>query len=1460
MSDKPDYVRVDGVLYPYGHEDTGLADPPDTIDTSLERPSIPKSEPVQIEIPVLEEPVVTPRDAPQVSKPVVTRRHAPQVSKPTGTPSANAISQEIIRSAIEWGISPDVALGVAESEGLRENPDDGFQSDIIARDGNREQSFGVFQLYLGGGLGNEFESQTGLSVKDPSTIFQQIQWSMEYASKYGWSKWHGAKRVGIKNFQGIGYSEPQPGYLNEPEVEEAPNKSGRLTDPEDGISTIPSLQFLKLNQKDSQGQADHLNSLHKMVRPRVESLMGKFMEVYGPKGYTIQINQSARTAQQQRDLKKTTKGPVGSVDSSWHVDAGAVDFYIFKDGVFDEGRRNNNAYQLLSALASEFGMTNPIKNDVGHFQPVEVPKGRKGASVGDYLRSDEAPTTFAPTSNVPEPRAITDIDRTQDKVIQDAYAEENPTDATERLGQILSEPNGWATTLNNFANKPKSDPDFEISEEEFKELYDSGEWIPELSRARSREEADLMISDTRTRNKIATELDNAGTGVQVARVFATLANPVDALAIVASGPLASAMVIRKVSKVAQVAATAVAGAGIEVGLVSAEAALNPHSELTGTDVLIAASAGLTIGATVGTLARKWPDEAVRLLDNSKRLENEAIQLEVDKVPTTGTSAGAASVSQRTSLADENVQVRQSEVGYNAGGYGLKSLRVSASRALGNSPNPIARALANALVGNKIGMKGAEVVQVSMTERKAMYADINVNEFHSVFEPQYKAFKKAGGGSINEFDLQWINVLETGRLPNGGTPSAPVVAMSNAARKIFLRNAEELSHPGRAIGAEDGIYDPVKGFSTTKIPDGKYFPKRFSNEAIQALAHRFGDAMAGVFGGAWRARNPLASDALTAAVGRHYWKTIQKRSSSANRKGNGGGPDDVGLDQDDLDNMDLSPEQMDEYENILSNMEDASEVANSTPGPKMGRKRLNMDPGHKASVQDMQTGEWVDVNVSDVALRNHSVMLDYLNRQAGWHAAAQVSVKVGDKTLVHGLGSQDKFDKMIRMVRNSGNDNKLTQKEIDLDVDNITSGWNYVQGINPALLDNETAEGVADIVGKAAFIRYGGLMAFNALAEIPLIGVQMGIKNMLSSMPTYRRIYDSVTGGMKLPPGLAQEVEEWAGLTARQMSLRGDNTVDIRGNTPNTGDGTTLGKVTDVMDRASSAMAKWTGLSALTDGGHQMAAVAFISKFAQMSKGAKGIGTAELRSLGFANDADLDAVKAMLLKHATYKNGLLTGQKVHKANLGDWEDARARSLLVQASRKYAMRTIQANDVGMHHRFMSNTGVKLMTKFMSHPLGAIDAQVGHQVYLGRNGMSKEATVYLAMSTFSTSLAYMVRIGAVTSLMSAQDREDYLDIHFTPAAIAGASLSRNTLMAVYPDLFDFGSAVVGGPQFFNPYGGRPFGSSVFDNAPASMIDDVVDGVKAPVTGDWGRIAKSIPGASALPGIWLQSQLSDD
>jgi hypothetical protein len=137
-------------------------------------------------------PVGTPSDAAGVG----TAR--PGKVAPGYTVSTPEVVNYIAQAAQARGIDPATAIKVFKGEGAS-NWQGQATGGKMKKYKGKEDSWGPYQLYLGGGLGN----QAPFNVRDPSTWKLNVDFALDNALKSGWAPWYGAARMGVGNWQGL---------------------------------------------------------------------------------------------------------------------------------------------------------------------------------------------------------------------------------------------------------------------------------------------------------------------------------------------------------------------------------------------------------------------------------------------------------------------------------------------------------------------------------------------------------------------------------------------------------------------------------------------------------------------------------------------------------------------------------------------------------------------------------------------------------------------------------------------------------------------------------------------------------------------------------------------------------------------------------------------------------------------------------------------------------------------------------------------------------------------------------------------------------------------------------------------------------------------------------------------------------------------------------------------------------
>lgn len=199
------------------------------------------------------------------------------LGKAPATPTKDEVSAYIAAKATELGIDPSVAVAVANSEGLNANPADGWQSNFV-KNGQREPSYGPFQLYMGGGLGNNFLEQTGLDPRDPTTWKKQVDFALGHAKNNGWGSWYGARNAGIGDFQGIG-GQPQGASGIDPNIVQAmgdPNVSPEIK------SALGVLLQQRIAAAQPPEPAKPIEINNKLVDPTTGKVLGDYGDPQAP--------------------------------------------------------------------------------------------------------------------------------------------------------------------------------------------------------------------------------------------------------------------------------------------------------------------------------------------------------------------------------------------------------------------------------------------------------------------------------------------------------------------------------------------------------------------------------------------------------------------------------------------------------------------------------------------------------------------------------------------------------------------------------------------------------------------------------------------------------------------------------------------------------------------------------------------------------------------------------------------------------------------------------------------------------------------------------------------------------------------------------------------------------------------------------------------------------------------------
>jgi peptidoglycan hydrolase-like protein with peptidoglycan-binding domain len=121
-------------------------------------------------------------------------------------PISNSKIESIIQQEAKLrGIDPSIAVRIFRAEGR------GSYQSTVPRTGKgslngREASFGPYQLFIGGGLGNDYQEKTGRDLSRDNTvdgITNQIRFALDAAASSSWQPWYGRGPAGVSRFEGL---------------------------------------------------------------------------------------------------------------------------------------------------------------------------------------------------------------------------------------------------------------------------------------------------------------------------------------------------------------------------------------------------------------------------------------------------------------------------------------------------------------------------------------------------------------------------------------------------------------------------------------------------------------------------------------------------------------------------------------------------------------------------------------------------------------------------------------------------------------------------------------------------------------------------------------------------------------------------------------------------------------------------------------------------------------------------------------------------------------------------------------------------------------------------------------------------------------------------------------------------------------------------------------------------------
>jgi hypothetical protein len=956
--------------------------------------------------------------------------------------------------------------------------------------------------------------------------------------------------------------------------------------------------------------------------------------------------------------------------------------------------------------------------------------------------------------------------------------------ASRQLG-MMSPDHGTPVTENDLKETMKTLPE---------EYWD---WLPE---AQTKEHLQAIAQSAKDYDEREKLLAMTGATGAVQRLLVNVLDPTfigaSLLTEGAAAPVLGAMKLGRMGRL--LASAAVAGTGNVLGE-AVSSTVDPT--VTGKSYLEAFGYGAVLGGTLGVLRRNpvLHEEANATVKLGQKFIADA-----DKAG----SVGAASTG---GLLEGTAPIIEGDVPHAFGP------RLDSAGWTTQTRSKLAALLAPVMGEVAGGFKGHEVVPIAATEVGARLNHQFRSKFYAVVGPAWKEFaddpangvsfrEKWGlGKKYREFSSQVGDYVQD---PNPGAADAyhpAVVKAGNRFRQLKAEWLDRLWNPGLDEGKQ---LEPVQGFENV-LKDPHYFPKISDGAKIDELVRRYGVQKLQRF-----VRNailPEITDAdMRARIADGWLERIHSAGygirdplSDALRSGK---PESIKEAL--LEIEGLKPEDID---NIVARLA----AKDDTAGSSRSMRRSPLDYTHSETYGDGTT-----LSMKDFFLRDADEVFNRYSREmSGRVALAKIHVRNPDtgETIVNGIRGEADFNKYKEWIRQEYLRHPGGKKEMGAVIQNLDYLHGAILG-RPIYKSNAFLRRVRD----ANFVRLMSRLGLNELQEFGMIVSRVGVKAMMTQMPTFRHI---VEGGIekKYANRLAQELSEW-GVADEPFigEARWRHLEEISGEQVSS---TRLERVGQKVDNALVFGKNVTQELSFFRFVHsrlaQWASKSVAQTWADMAHGRRlnilGGKDVERMAAAGIDEKMAERVHAEIRQHAE-----LDGKKLVAMNFAKWNpEVRSQYLgsLFRVSRQLVLNT----DPGNAHRWMSHPMGKLLSQFR---VFLASAWVKRTLDAG-NHLDMRAAATILMEIMMGAATHAVNV--VGNAAAQKDPAEYRRQQLSVTRLATAGIGRSGIASFLPAVVDSGLAFTGRPGFKADGSFGYVRAPLFDARSSATPNDLLFGVPA-------------------------------
>jgi hypothetical protein len=699
-----------------------------------------------------------------------------------------------------------------------------------------------------------------------------------------------------------------------------------------------------------------------------------------------------------------------------------------------------------------------------------------------------------------------------------------------------------------------------------------------------------------------------------------------------------------------------------------------------------------------------------------------------------------------------------------------------SSVLRRSESPFMRSMSEKFAEEAVGNVDSSRSIITADLVKHNYAMTTETLFYKNYAPAFEKFMKEVKGKkfvskyVIQDRLEFSNLVA--RAVRGEIIDVPGVAEGAlATRKVLKKILDDLKKEG-VEGAAEVLENP------------NYFPRKWSIGRMQDMQEKipYNKLINFLKNSLVRGSQDL-SDVDGLRIAKHIYKVV-----NTNKFGDGFSIDRLlyTTDADELRTL------ITDYANL-----DAGEVEDLVqallkPGrgkptavPRL-RRRASFDENYEETIDGFK------IKFTDLLDNNtEGLMGSYIEQMSGQIALARIGIK-----------SRQDYTKILNKVKESYEIPEIAKKYSTgvgkkrkaFELETLDTIYKNIIGIPTEKNIQGAASTVMRNLRKYNYVNVFNQVGFSQIPEMGNVVNAGGIRAMVKYMPEFRKIMSRAKDG-KLNNEFLDEIETLVSGTGsnRLVDSTINRTDDFAGVT------TKVGKIEKTLDVAARVTSDFSGFHAVDMASRRLAAITSFDKLAMYATGRLKLTDAALkryRNIGFS-DSELQGVFESIKKNATFIEGGLTGRKIRRFNIDQWEDQDLANKMSLYMSRHIRRVVQENNYGEMLAIGTDSGLgKTMLQFRNFVITAYSKQLLHGLHM----WDFTAFASAMTSTFMAGLVYVAQTHIQAIGKSPEEKQDFLDKRLSYLSIGSAAFQRSTYSTLLPTFVDTIRDPFGAEPLFN------------------------------------------------------------